>query len=413
MTKYHINSKGVPGPCSATKGNCPYGGADSHYDSPEAAQAAADKRLESEFGIIGVSQESGEFLGQNGGPIFNSDELDSYTLNQYIANKFPREEFENEVYLKHYELNEREDGKLELSSMAFYSEVNFKSDEDPGWWGHDNEGERDPEVIEFNNEFKNKPVFESEEEAEEFVDEYHAKLNEPPVPKEGFDENARETLATSSVSDVLVNLDSRGHFKTASDEKRYKYLNNGILGYDLNKIIYSPEIKSDEEVKMEIRKAILFRTKVGEKRLDQAVDNVMALRKVSTTTNSQEEAMGKLEDHYVEKAFNKPKVKNAIKALKKNATDDDIKRIQNLTTSNFAAYDLVDKEKMFMHEKDLIYMTKDEAIKEKKIRDASHEILKSMYEDRMLRFGLENGKVGGDYNRIWGKIKNKIKSEFE
>lgn len=52
MTTYHINGKGVPSICRAVKGRCPFGNSDSHYDSKEEAQKAADKQMEQEFGII-------------------------------------------------------------------------------------------------------------------------------------------------------------------------------------------------------------------------------------------------------------------------------------------------------------------------------------------------------------------------
>lgn len=57
MSKYHINSKGVPGLCRATKGNCPYGGDESHYDSKEDAQKHADLQNEKEYGLIGQNKE--------------------------------------------------------------------------------------------------------------------------------------------------------------------------------------------------------------------------------------------------------------------------------------------------------------------------------------------------------------------
>lgn len=52
MSKFHINSKGVPAPCHAKKGNCPFGGADSHYDNLEDAQKGADMRNEKNHGIL-------------------------------------------------------------------------------------------------------------------------------------------------------------------------------------------------------------------------------------------------------------------------------------------------------------------------------------------------------------------------
>lgn len=55
MTKFHINAKGVPAPCKAIKGNCPFGGItgqDNHYDTIEEAQAFIDKQSEQKHGIL-------------------------------------------------------------------------------------------------------------------------------------------------------------------------------------------------------------------------------------------------------------------------------------------------------------------------------------------------------------------------
>ena len=52
MTKFHINKHGVPAPCKATKGNCPLGGDDSHFNSKEEAQVAADKINAAEYGHL-------------------------------------------------------------------------------------------------------------------------------------------------------------------------------------------------------------------------------------------------------------------------------------------------------------------------------------------------------------------------
>lgn len=52
MAKFHINAKGVPSVCKATKGNCPFGGADSHFDSIKDAQESADKRGEEKHGVL-------------------------------------------------------------------------------------------------------------------------------------------------------------------------------------------------------------------------------------------------------------------------------------------------------------------------------------------------------------------------
>lgn len=44
MSKFHINSKGEAGQCSATKGNCPFGGDENHYDSVASAQKAFEEQ---------------------------------------------------------------------------------------------------------------------------------------------------------------------------------------------------------------------------------------------------------------------------------------------------------------------------------------------------------------------------------
>ena len=44
MAKYHINSKGNPAVCRATKGQCPFGGADKHFESRKEAFWEAERR---------------------------------------------------------------------------------------------------------------------------------------------------------------------------------------------------------------------------------------------------------------------------------------------------------------------------------------------------------------------------------
>ena len=52
MAKFHINKHGVPAPCRAQKGNCPYGGDEQHFDTIEKAQEYADKENAEKYGII-------------------------------------------------------------------------------------------------------------------------------------------------------------------------------------------------------------------------------------------------------------------------------------------------------------------------------------------------------------------------
>lgn len=52
MAKYHIKKDGTPGICRAKSGNCPLGGSESHFDSIEAANAEAQRKMETEFGLV-------------------------------------------------------------------------------------------------------------------------------------------------------------------------------------------------------------------------------------------------------------------------------------------------------------------------------------------------------------------------
>ena len=50
MAKYHVNpNTGVPRICTAASGRCPFGGDSDHYDTPEAAVAALEMKLEKEL----------------------------------------------------------------------------------------------------------------------------------------------------------------------------------------------------------------------------------------------------------------------------------------------------------------------------------------------------------------------------
>lgn len=64
MTKFHINSKGLPAECKATIGNCPFGGAETHFNSSQEAQDFADTKNMNEFGLLG-NQNKYEVLSNN------------------------------------------------------------------------------------------------------------------------------------------------------------------------------------------------------------------------------------------------------------------------------------------------------------------------------------------------------------
>ena len=63
MSKFHINKHGVPAPCKATKGNCPLGGEERHFESQEAAQEYADKVNAEKHGMLpGVSSSNSKTI---------------------------------------------------------------------------------------------------------------------------------------------------------------------------------------------------------------------------------------------------------------------------------------------------------------------------------------------------------------
>jgi hypothetical protein len=53
MSKFHVNGKGEAGECRAEQGRCPFGGADEHYTSPEAAREAYEKTMGAKKGLFG------------------------------------------------------------------------------------------------------------------------------------------------------------------------------------------------------------------------------------------------------------------------------------------------------------------------------------------------------------------------
>lgn len=60
MTRYHINSLGNPGKCSA-RGRCPFGGDSEHHPSAEAARAAFEVQMTSKTSPVAVREEN--YLG--------------------------------------------------------------------------------------------------------------------------------------------------------------------------------------------------------------------------------------------------------------------------------------------------------------------------------------------------------------
>lgn len=80
MTKFHVNSKGVPAPCKAKKGNCPFGSENLHFNTIKEAQEFADKQGQMEHNILPTTKSN-------------------YSHNKYLRdNKIARPEFQFTVW---------------------------------------------------------------------------------------------------------------------------------------------------------------------------------------------------------------------------------------------------------------------------------------------------------------------------
>lgn len=88
MSKFHINKHGVPSPCRAQKGNCPYGGEDTHFNTIEEAQEYADNENERKYSLLPSS--GGDGGGGNKSrqaPFGGGDEFDDKDEAQKYADK--------------------------------------------------------------------------------------------------------------------------------------------------------------------------------------------------------------------------------------------------------------------------------------------------------------------------------------
>lgn len=142
MSKFHINKHGVPSPCRAQKGNCPYGGEDSHYDSMEEAQIAANKMNEADYGLLATSEtenpeydakvdevftEVAEYLGKKDDE--NRPNSDDFQDEMNAADDLARKYFKAKIEAKRKgkdmgEVNKEFDGKVdtpEVERDSFYS----------------------------------------------------------------------------------------------------------------------------------------------------------------------------------------------------------------------------------------------------------------------------------------------------
>lgn len=123
MSKFHINKHGVPAPCRAKPGNCPYGGDDRHFDTLEEAQKFADKENAEKYGILRPSEgRSAETVeGFNAG-------LEERLFSKHVSDRLfaARRGYGAEILAKDKNKNVR----LTLAERGFVPDILAK-DEDP------------------------------------------------------------------------------------------------------------------------------------------------------------------------------------------------------------------------------------------------------------------------------------------
>lgn len=94
MSKFHINKHGVPAPCKAEKGKCPYGGEDRHFNTLEEAQAYADKVNAATHGYLpGMNQSPQavfeEIYEENGGVFIGiTSQPEDFGDNEQVRQEF-------------------------------------------------------------------------------------------------------------------------------------------------------------------------------------------------------------------------------------------------------------------------------------------------------------------------------------
>lgn len=101
MSKFHINKHGVPAPCKAKPGNCPYGGSESHFNTIEEAQEYANRLHAEEFGVLGGVDNNGHTKKYTESFEFSSQELDDMK-GKYANVNYDGKSFSGEVIGTYY-----------------------------------------------------------------------------------------------------------------------------------------------------------------------------------------------------------------------------------------------------------------------------------------------------------------------
>lgn len=100
--RFHINKHGVPAPCRAQKGNCPYGGDDNHFATKEEAQIRADELNAEKYGLYSVNSGSPKVFRKA-----ESDEDKQFILDR--ENEIRNQRYPKEKYIDRCNTSERID----------------------------------------------------------------------------------------------------------------------------------------------------------------------------------------------------------------------------------------------------------------------------------------------------------------
>lgn len=100
--RFHINKHGVPAPCRAQKGNCPYGGDDNHFDTKEEAQARADELNAKRYGLYSINSDRPKVFRKA-----ESDEDKQFILDR--EGEIRRQKYPKEKYIDRCNTSERID----------------------------------------------------------------------------------------------------------------------------------------------------------------------------------------------------------------------------------------------------------------------------------------------------------------
>lgn len=144
---YHISSRGEAAPCKAGPGNCPLGGDSEHYDTPEAANAAQEKKMEgqvfapvepkkmklSELNKQVKDTDNAEVLNEGierGSARTHKNMLKNANLTEdqvvSIRNKSDDEEVQrNALYHKSFPVREMSDDEFAKAARKEYSETRY------------------------------------------------------------------------------------------------------------------------------------------------------------------------------------------------------------------------------------------------------------------------------------------------